>query len=215
MQSQVDNSVVEHLLGDLNVVQLVSLSSLGLSLEEVWQEVWSVLLWLDSLGSWKKVVSDGTLGGSEHSEVSGVGLLLWQSSEGLLHEWVLLVDEVVELKTHLSVAGVGTEELGSWDKNSGEGWGTENEVTGLDDGSVCSWHCRRVYCFNRACGCGTHCVLILKPSCFFPGEPPICFSRALIGFLVKESGKRTPIHTAHQTSSRKILREFIPVVALT
>lgn len=115
-------------------------------------------------------MGDGTLSSGQHSEVSGVDLVLWQSGEGLLDNWVFLVDQVIELETHLTVAGVSAEELGSWNKDGLESWGSEDEVTGLDDGGVGS-HCGCVVLWVLCAGARV-VVLCSKLKRFFPCHRP-------------------------------------------
>lgn len=92
-----------------------------------------VILWLDSLVGRQQLVGQTQLVGSDDTEVSGVRNVGWQTGDGLLRNRVLLVDDVVELETHLSVAGVGTEGLGQRGDGTCQNWLRQNPVGCLDD----------------------------------------------------------------------------------
>lgn len=74
-----------------------------------------------------------TLMGRNNTEVSGVRNVSRQTGNSLLHNWSLFVNEVVELKTHLSVAGVGTESLGHWNNGTGQEGTRQDPVGSFND----------------------------------------------------------------------------------
>lgn len=114
---------------NLDLVQLSLLKGLLLGLQKVWNHEVGVLLWLDSLASRQQLVRQTQLVGSDDTEVSGIGDIGWQTVDSLLHDWGLLVNDVVELKAHLSVTSVGTVSLGHWG-NSTSQEGTRQDPVG-------------------------------------------------------------------------------------
>lgn len=87
----------ERLLGgNLNVVQLGFFESFLLGLQDVWNQIVVVFLWLNRLVRGKKLMRQGQLMGGDESVVSSVNFVGWQSGNGLLHNRGLFNQQVVE-----------------------------------------------------------------------------------------------------------------------
>lgn len=111
----ITNSQLQDCLFDEDgVVQGFLFGKLGFGFQNVRSQVWGVLTSLDGLGLWQDFDGDGQLVGGDVSVVSGVRLFCWESGNSLLHGWVFLLEQVVKLEAHLSVAGEVRERLGCW-----------------------------------------------------------------------------------------------------
>lgn len=118
---------------NLDLVQLGLLKGFLLSLQNVWDHEVGVLLRLNSLASRQQLVRQTQLVGSNNTEVSGVRNVSWQTGDSLLHDWGFLMKDVVELKTHLSVTGVGTVSLSHWGNSTSQEGTRQDPVGSFND----------------------------------------------------------------------------------